>query len=269
MLDNMRVLQKASNWMPFVFLVVVGSSISNVNANECAPLQLPNKILTVSKIYDGDTLKLEDGRKLRLIGVNTPERGRDGSTDQPFYTEAKNHLQKILAAHQYNIKIIIGQDSRDRYKRVLAHVFTTKGENLNASLVKNGMGFHITIPPNLQFNKCYKEAEKYAQQQKLGLWSHKFSQAISARTITDSNRGFQQVTGTVQRVGESHSSIWLNLEKQFALRVLKKDLVHFKNYTPQTLLNKRVTARGWVYKRKNQFRMALRHPDALKIHSTD
>lgn len=269
MFGNQQIQRKAPNWVPFVFVLGIFIFSLQVFASECSTPNLPEKIIEVSKVYDGDTIKLEDGRKLRLIGINTPERGRDGAANQPFYDEAKSFLQKTLAAQQYKIKIISGKDKRDRYKRQLAHIFTPEGKNINAALIKNGLAFHITVPPNFQFQNCYKKAELTAQKTKKAIWSHRFSQALPAHSISDKQRGFQLVTGTVQRVGESRSSFWLNLDKHFALRVMKKDIVHFKSFHPKSLLKQRITVRGWIYKRKNEFRMALRHPASITVHSTD
>ncbi|MDH5259420.1 MAG: thermonuclease family protein [Gammaproteobacteria bacterium] len=226
-------------------------------------------MVNVSHIYDGDTIKLSDGRKLRFIGINTPERGRDGKKDQPFYLSAKRHLQKIIKNNHNQLKIVLGKEKYDRHKRLLAHIFTIDGKNINSELLKSGQAFSITIPPNTRFLTCYKKSEKEAQTYKRGIWSHPFSKPIKASSISKSYQGFQLVTGTVQRVGESGSSFWLNLSSNFAIRILKKDLHYFTSLHPKKLLQHRLTARGWIYLKNNEFRMTIHHPASLNIHSTD
>lgn len=265
--NSSYVKQKASKWTPFVFLVLAIFT-SSVYATNCT-IQQSHETVQVAHVYDGDTVKLVDGRKLRLIGINTPERGRDGNENQPFYQHAKNQLQQIIKNNHSQIKIVIGKDKYDRYKRLLAHPFTLSGENISAMLLKKGMGFSITIPPNIQFTDCYQRAEKIALKFNRGIWGHPFSHAIVATSLSKNTRGFHQVKGTVQRVGESRSSFWLNLNKNFALRILKKDLPYFTTFHPKELLNRQLIARGWIYQQKNELRMTIQHPASIQLQNTD
>ena len=268
MSDSSYVQQKASKWTLFVFIALSICLPTIVSADNCAA-QLFHETVNIAHIYDGDTIRLTDGRKLRLIGINTPERGRDGNKDQPFYLSAKKQLQQIVKNNQNQLKIVLGKEKHDRYKRLLAHIFTLNGKNISATLLRNGQGFSITIPPNIRFLSCYKNAEKEAQDHKRGIWNHPFSNAIKASSISKSTQGFQRVTGSVQRIGESRSSFWLNLDTNFAIRILKKDLPYFNSVHPKTLLHRHLTVRGWVYKKNKEFRMTLHHPASLQIHATD
>lgn len=269
MLYRLYVKQKASNWTLFAFIALVCFSFTSpLYANNCTSNSF-QETAKVAHIYDGDTIKLMDGRKLRLIGINTPERGRDGKKDDPFYLEAKNQLQQIIHKNNNQVKVLFGKDQRDRYKRWLAHIFTLDNKNITAELIRKGMGFAIAIPPNIQFLKCFQDAEHYAKVQKRGIWNHEYSRAIAVNSLKDSVSGFQQVEGVVQRIGESRTSFWINLNPKFALRILKKDLIYFSKYHPKYLLKQRLTARGWVYKRKNEQRMMIHHPAALQIQNTD
>jgi micrococcal nuclease len=262
---------KASKWTPFVFLTLVFFAPA-IYANNCTVNQF-DETVQVAHVYDGDTIKLTDGRKLRLIGINTPERGRDGKKNEPFYQAAKNQLQKIIKKNASSIKIIFGKAKRDRYKRLLVHIFTLDNENITATLLKKGLGFTITIPPNIQLLSCYQKAEREAQKQKRGIWNHPYSKAIDVNLLKKSARGFHRITGTVQRVGENRSSFWLNLntksEAKFALRILKKDLPYFTQFHPEDLINHQLIARGWIYQTKNEQRMTIHHPASLQILNTD
>lgn len=271
MLCDSHVKQKASIWAPFVFLALAVSS-APLYANNCAVSEFQETV-KVAHVYDGDTIKLIDGRKLRLIGINTPERGRDGKQDEPFYQAAKDQLQKIIKKNDSKIKIVFGIDKQDRYKRFLTHIFTMKNENINAQLIRKGMGFTIVVPPNTQLLSCYQNAEREAKKYKRGIWNHNFSQPVSIDSLKKTSRGFHRVIGTVQRIGESRSSFWLNLNSKqgakFALRILKKDLKHFTHYHPKELLNKKLIARGWIVNINNEQRITIHHPASLKIQNTD
>lgn len=273
MSDNSYHLQKASNWTPFVFSALLFYIFTyiftfNAYATNCNSTHY-DQTVSVAQVYDGDTLRLVDGRKLRLIGINTPERGQDGQPNQPFYTEAKNQLQGIIHLNHNQLKIIIGQDKHDRYKRLLAHIFTIDGENISQHLIQQGMGYSIAIPPNLKFLSCYTEAETAAKKHQRGIWNHHFSKPINASALSKANLGFQQVIGKVQRVGESRTSFWLNLDKKFALRIQKKYLDQFTTYQPKELLNKTLTARGWIYQQNNEYRMSIKHPASLQLQNSD
>lgn len=266
-LYRMTVKQKASNWALFAF-IACGFFSTSLFANNCT-VKKYHETVQVAHVYDGDTVKLVDGRKIRLIGINTPERGRDGKADEPFYLAAKKQLQKLIRNSNNKIKIVLGKDKRDRYKRLLAHIFTLDNKNITATLLKNGMGFSIAIPPNIQLLACYKDAERLAQKKAYGIWNHKYSKAINVASLNKSARGFHRITGTVDRIGESRSSFWLNLNSKsgvkFALRILKKDLSYFNRNQPKDLINKQLTARGWVYNIKGEQRMTVHHPAALQI----
>ena len=267
------VKQKASNWTLFAFLALgIFSAPLYVYANDCS-VQKFDETFQVAHVYDGDTIKLVDGRKLRLIGINTPERGRDGKPDEPFYLAAKKQLQSIISKNNNKVKILFGKDKHDRYKRLLAHIFTINNENISEILIKNGMGFTIAIPPNIQLLNCYQKAETNAQKSKRGIWNHQYSKAIDVTSLKKSARGFHQIKGTVDRIGESRSSFWLNLNSKsgvnFAIRVLKKDISYFKQFHPKELLNRQLTARGWIYEIKGEQRMTIHHPASLQIQKSN
>ena len=263
--------QKASNWTLFAF-IAFSFFTAPLYADNCTVKQF-DETVKVAQVYDGDTVRLVDGRKLRVIGINTPERGREGKKDEPFYLEAKKQLQQIISKNNNQIKIVFGKDKRDRYKRYLANIFTMNNENITEILIKNGMGFNIAIPPNIQFLDCYQNSERDAKKNKLGIWKHPFSRAINVTSLNKSSRGFHRVKGLVDRVGESHSSFWLNLNSKqgvkFALRILKKDLPYFTEIYPKDLINKKVTARGWIYEVKNAQRMTIHHPASLELQNAD
>lgn len=271
MLHCSNLKQKASNWALFAFITLTFFTQS-LYANNCAVSQF-HETAQVAHVYDGDTIRLVDGRKLRLIGINTPEQGRDGKNDEPFYREAKNQLQKIIHKNNNQVKVVFGKDKQDRYKRFLAHIFTLDSENITAILIKKGMGFTIAIPPNIQLLDCYQNAEREAQKQKRGIWNHAYSGVIDVASLNKSARGFHQVKGTIHRIGESRSSFWLNLNSKsgvkFALRILKKDLPYFSTFHPKDLINHQITARGWIYEIKGEQRMTIHHPASLKIQDAD
>lgn len=230
-------------------------------ASECG-LEHYDEQVTVAKIHDGDTVRLTDGRDLRFIAINTPEMARDSRPAQPLAEVAKQHLEALLADDK-TLQLRYDAERKDHYGRLLAHPFLSDGRNLSRQLIQAGQGFHITVPPNLLFLECYQQAEATARRQQRGLWQLPIYQPQQAHSLAANTAGFLRVTGRVSRIGESRTAYWLNLGRGFALRLPKKDIGYFP-FAPDSLKNKTLTVRGWVYSRHGELRMNLRHPASIE-----
>jgi micrococcal nuclease len=116
----------------------------------------------VTRVLDGDTIELENGERIRLIGINAPE------TDEPFYQEAKLALEEMV----FSKKIAIQKDTslnKDKYGRLLRYVFS-EGKLVNCEMVRLGLA-KVTIDSNGNYFDCLRQAEQEAREKKLGLWS--------------------------------------------------------------------------------------------------
>lgn len=233
-------------------------------AADCQSEQYDEQV-TVARIFDGDTVQLTDGRHLRFIAINTPERSHDNRPAEPLAEPAKRQLEALLAADK-RLLLRFDQEKKDRHGRLLAHPYLHNGRNLSQTLLQAGQGFHITVPPNLLFLDCYHEAEQTARQQQRGVWQQAYYRPQSASQLPARTTGFRRISGTVSRIGESRTAYWLNLGDNFALRLPKSDLSYFP-FAPESLLGKSLTVRGWVYERRNELRMNLRHPASIEAIS--
>lgn len=93
-----------------------------------------------TKVVDGDTIYLSNGKKIRLVGVNTPEKGVAGCK------ASKNFVEKLCLNKEVGINV----DDRkytDKYGRSLA-VVIVEGKNLNEMLLKEGLAEVMFIPPS-------------------------------------------------------------------------------------------------------------------------
>jgi endonuclease YncB( thermonuclease family) len=216
----------------------------------------------VAWVYDGDSLRLEDGRKLRLIGIDTPELGRDGAPDRPGAEVARARLQRLLDAQEGRVLLRAGREARDRYGRWLVHLYRPDGRNLARMLLAEGLGFAVAVPPNLRHLNCYFEAEARAQAARLGLW--RGDPAVQAVDLPANAEGFHLVQGRIQRVGNSRRALWLNLHGGVALRVDRADLRNFSDLEAEARPGRALVVRGWIYRRNGERRMQLRHPASLR-----
>ncbi len=91
-------------------------------------------------VVDGDTIYLDNGEKVRFVGVNTPERGVEG------YIASKNFVQKLCLNKEVGLDIDDSKHS-DRYGRTLA-VVIVDGKNLNEMLLKEGLAEIMYMPPS-------------------------------------------------------------------------------------------------------------------------
>ena len=67
----------------------------------------------VVEVYDGDTIRIDDGRNIRLIGVDAPEVDSPYTKEEPFGKESREHLRKLLAGGK--VRIEVGPTPVDRY----------------------------------------------------------------------------------------------------------------------------------------------------------
>lgn len=199
----------------------------------------------VAQVIDGDTLRLADGRSVRLIGVNTPELGRKGRRVEPFAEMAKRRLQALIETNGGWVRLYSGEQPRDRYGRWLAHAFDSAGNNLEAALLAEGLGYFVAVQPNAALVACHRAAEQRARDAGLRIWRKSPVQA-SQRVRQG---GFALVEGHVERVERNRGGVWLELEGGVAIQVPIAALEAFRQVRLEDLSGRRVEARGWVIDR--------------------
>lgn len=242
-------------------------------APRCVPPPGPSQSARIAKVIDGDTLALADGRHVRLIGVNTPEKAHHGQRAEAGSSEATRFVERFLSSAGV-VRISPGKDPKDRYGRTLAHVFRADGASLEEALLEQGLAMQIVIPPNLSLADCLQAAEHRAREARRGLWKPGASVAKPVSALQAGEQGFRLVRGRVSRVERAGSSWWIELESRVSLRVAREDWKHFGEGFPESLRGQVVEARGWlVWRRKGldeagrhpPWMLRLRHPVALSL----
>jgi micrococcal nuclease len=115
----------------------------------------------IIRVIDGDTVVLEDGRHVRYIGMDTPEKER------PYYGEAKRENERLVKGKKVRLEYDV--EKTDLYGRTLAYVY--RGDIfVNAELVKNGHAMIYTFPPNVKYAETFLALQKKAIEQKRGFW---------------------------------------------------------------------------------------------------
>lgn len=196
-------------------------------------------------VADGDTLELADGRRVRLIGINTPELDRDGQPAQPLAEAAAARVRQILASAEA-VWLVTDKEQKDDHGRLLAHVFTPAGTNLEANLLAEGLGWHVAVPPNLSMADCLARAEQRARRQDLGVWQHPPADAAAI----DSG-GFKRIRGRVESINFARAW-WIDLEGELAAVIYPEHQHRFDRDEVAALEGERIELQGWVYPSRSE-----------------
>ncbi|VVM68687.1 thermonuclease family protein [Pseudomonas fluorescens] len=204
--------------------------------------------VAVQRVVDGDTLRLSDGRSVRMIGLNTPELGKQGRSDEPFAVAARKRLQALVDASGGRVGLRVGKQAKDHYGRTLGHIYSASGANLEAQMLADGLGFQVAVAPNVDLVACQQAAERSARTSGLGLWRQ--SPVLKAEQIQRS--GFAVVSGRVSKVQRNRGGIWIELQDKLVLRVAPNLVGQFDNARLQTLKGMQIEARGWIVDRSRR-----------------
>jgi micrococcal nuclease len=220
----------------------------------------------VRHVHDGDTVRLGDGRRVRLIGIDTPEVAYEERPGEPYGERARERLTELIKRSGNRVGLRYGTERRDDYGRELAHLYDRDRRNLSALLLSEGLAVILPVAPNLALRDCYARAEAQARGRARGLWGHPDYRERSSAELgrADVDR-YRVVRGTVTRIGQSRSAVWVNLGDDVALRIPREDLVRFGNWDWDLLQGRELRARGQVYLRNGQLRISIQHPDNLEL----
>ncbi len=223
---------------------------------DCAPPSgLSSESATVSYVNDGDTVRLTDGDRVRLVGIDTPELGRDGSRDEPFAREAQQALRALLSESDNRVTVVDATEGEDRYGRRLSYLYLPDGRSVQAELLEQGMAMAVFVAPNLELADCLLDREREAREEDVGLWSlSAYDPGLpSAKGIPDDVQGAAIVRGRVKSVGHSRSNVWVNLEGRVALKIDRDHLDHFPGWDFDELEGEVLRARGWIVHHSNRY----------------
>lgn len=225
-------------------------------AGDCAPpAELASQSATVGHVNDGDTVRLTNGDRVRLVGIDTPELGRDGADDEPYANEATQALRALLAESENRVTVVDASEGEDRYGRRLSYLYLPDGRSVQAQLLEQGMAMAVFVAPNLELADCLLERETQARDAGRGIWSlSAYDPGLpSSEGIPDHVQGAAIVRGRVESVGESRRNIWVNLEGRVALRIDKADRERFPGWDFEALEGETLRARGWIVHHSNRY----------------
>jgi micrococcal nuclease len=134
----------------------------------------------VTRVVDGDTLVLDGGEKVRLIGVDAPETVHPDEPVGRLGRAASAFTRRVAEGRSVRVESDAKSGARDRYGRSLAYVWLSDGTLLNLELIRQGYGFAYTRFPFARMDD-FRRAEREARAEQRGLWADEAEAAPATR----------------------------------------------------------------------------------------
>ena len=160
-------------------IIYAGSKLIHIPGGAHAASK--SETVFVARAVDGDTLKLSDGRRVRLIGVDTPElhysdkllrdskrTRKDIKAIQAMGERAADFTKRLCEGKAVRIESDVRKS--DKYGRLLAYLYLEDGTFINAKILEEGYGQVMTIPPNVKYADYFLKLQRQARESRKGLW---------------------------------------------------------------------------------------------------
>lgn len=126
------------------------------------------EVATVSAVIDGDTIELTDKRRVRYIGIDTPETKHPSKGVECFGKESAQKNKELVEGKTITMQKDVSET--DKYKRLLRYVWVDD-LFINEFLVREGYALQSTFPPDVRFTELFKQAAEDARTYRRGLWN--------------------------------------------------------------------------------------------------
>ena len=231
---------------------------------------------TVVVVHDGETVQLDNGQEVRLIGALAP-RGSDAAVGHDLWQPAqaaKSALEGLVLGKAVGIAQA-GRTS-DRYGRLLAHLFLREvGENgwVQGAMLKAGMARAYSLDGSTHCMDELLSHEQIARESMVGLWGEPIYQVKSTDDVDELLRAratFQIVEGRVIRATEVRGTLYVNFGEDtrqdftIAARGQARRLMSSIGLDPTSLEGRRVRVRGWI-ERSGGPMIEIHHPHQIEI----
>ncbi|UZE52356.1 thermonuclease family protein [Rhodopseudomonas sp. P2A-2r] len=207
----------------------------------------------VSAVIDSRTFRLDDGREVRLAGI-----------EFPTASLGKDALAALIAGRE--VTLHGDSDMPDRYGRQPAFAFVDQGDLVQQALLSQGVALasaEVTDPPCAALLKA---AEAAARRARRGIWGRSavIKNAESPGDILTRIGQFTVVEGRVRSVRQAGTTTYLNFGRRwtqdFAVTISRRMMAAFEGagISPKSLETRQIRVRGWVELRNGPRIEALR-----------
>jgi endonuclease YncB( thermonuclease family) len=225
---------------------------------------------TVVEVIDGDTVRLDDGREVRLVGLQAPKLplGRPGFVEWPLAETARQALAEMTRGR--TVRLAYGGARMDRYRRALAHLFVDADTWVQGEMLSRGLARVYTFPDNRTLAAEMVAREEEARRQGRGIWGHPFYRLRTAETVKRDDGTFQIVEARVFRAARVRDRVFLNFAKDwredFTVTIEANRLASFAaaGLDPLALEGASIRVRGWI-KTWNGPMIEATHPEQIEV----
>ena len=225
----------------------------------------------VSRIVDGDTVVLADGREIRMVGLQAPKLplGRAGFEAWPLAAEAKAALGDLILGRK--VRLAYGGRRSDRYGRKLAHVVrSSDGLWVQAAMLRRGMARVYSFADNRAALRRLQAIETDARADGTGIWDHPY---YRIRTVSEAHNeigSFQVVMGRVRETADVRGRVFLNFGQDwrtdFTVSIPPDATALFETagIDPLTYKGRWIRVRGWI-ESYNGPMIEATHPEQIEV----
>jgi len=225
----------------------------------------------VSRVIDGDTIELKNGKLARYIGIDCPETRRKTEKGwvkarDPFGEEAKRFNDRMVSGRVLRCESDIQRE--DKYKRLLVYCFVKDGAKeqfIQAELLRQGLAYFYPFPPNVRYADILLSAMNEAKENRKGVWSQDL--LISSAQASDFIGQRKMVEGIVKKARSTKNITRLGIEG-LNIIIFKSDIEAFLNsgISPATFYkSKKVRVFGLIKEYKGEPEMIVSHPSQIEI----
>ena len=228
------------------------------------------KTAVVTEVVDGDTVTLDDGRAVRLVGIQSPKLslGRARVADQPLAKEAKGVLEELVLGQR--VTLFFGGATGDRHGRHLAHLRRDDDLWIQGELLRRGLARVYSFPDNRAEVAAMLGIEDEARQARRGIWRLDY---FRVRDAGDAGRfigRFELVVGKVMSAATANGRTYLNFgadwKQDFTATISPRDRTSFRSggIDPLTWDGRAIRVRGWI-KSLNGPMIEVTHPEQVEV----
>ncbi len=195
----------------FASLVIISVGLlahdfyTNNYGNSLSRFEHSNESAEVKRVIDGDTVVLEDGERVRLLGFDSHE------TYERCFEEDTEMLEALLDGGS-EVELVRQGEDRDVYGRILRHIFVGD-ENINKKMVEKGHGV-VVINDGDSFMEDFYEAEMDAWKNSRGChWSDYEVKDVCG--VENYSEEYKVVEGEVSGTHDFGDGVFVNFGEKF------------------------------------------------------
>ncbi|HEX5508706.1 MAG TPA: thermonuclease family protein [Pseudolabrys sp.] len=254
-------------WYRVLMLLSLVLSPASVAAEELCHLN-PIGEANVATVLDGRTFTLDDGREVRLAGIELPA----STKHTGLARAAKTQLAALTVGRKLSLKRV--GSNQDRYGRLVVYAFMqNEDQSLNAKLLAMGLARTMPAAATEGCVQTLFASEAMARASGLGLWSDPAFlplKADDAASVLAERGRFGLIEGKVLSVHEAGPAIYVNFGQHwssgFSVVILKRNRRMFSaaGVEPKALDHHRIRVRGIIERRRGPI-IEAEHPEQIEI----